>query len=224
MASTAQHGQHEQPATASTTTKSALRLKADRARALRCRTLVCVLENPTKVDNIGAVLRNIDGLGIAKVYIVSNHDLVLGRPGRRSDEAPSSALQTASAGASRWVYTRQFTTTAACLEHLRQTGFVSIVTSPHTAGRTNVALRDGDFTGYRKLAVWFGNEVAGITPEAMAQSVACLQIDMCGIAESLNLAVATGIVLHSIAEQRRAFVGAPHASRQAHGSSTDGGE
>lgn len=57
----------------------------------------------------------------------------------------------------------------------------------------------------KKLAVWFGNEARGISDTAVSHSAACVQIEMYGIVESLNLATSTGIVLYEITKQRREY-------------------
>jgi tRNA (guanosine-2'-O-)-methyltransferase len=53
------------------------------------------------------------------------------------------------------------------LTHLQKNGFISIVTSPHTKGRKNVVLHEADYTKFKKLAVWFGNEGVGISAVAL---------------------------------------------------------
>jgi len=84
-------------------------------------------------------------------------------------------------------------------------GFVSVVTSPHTKGRKNAVLHEADYTKYKKLAVWFGNEGTGISQLALERSELCVNIPMVGIIESLNLGTSSGIVLYEITKQRRAF-------------------
>ena len=44
------------------------------------------------------------------------------------------------------------------MDHLEKNGFISLVTSPHVKGLRNVVLHDHDYTPYKKLAIWFGNE------------------------------------------------------------------
>ncbi|WP_374693402.1 TrmH family RNA methyltransferase [Acidithiobacillus sp. AMEEHan] len=65
--------------------------------------------------------------------------------------------------------------------------------------------RLGEYTKYKKLAVWFGNESRGISELAVENSVFCVNIPMCGIIESLNLATSSGIVLYEITRQRRLY-------------------
>ena len=50
-----------------------------------------------------------------------------------------------------------------------------------------------------KVAVIFGNEGSGVTEEILDKVNNLLKINMTGQAESLNVAVAAGIVMHYIA-------------------------
>ena len=92
----------------------------------------------------------------------------------------------------------------ACIDHLNKNRFTSVVTSPHIKGKTNVILHEANFT-QKRLAVWFGNESRGISKLAVENSEACVQIEMFGIIESLNLGTSSGIVLYEIAKQRRKY-------------------
>ena len=175
--------------------KSSLRKRADCIKSKRCRYLLAVLENPKNVHNIGAVIRNIDALGISKLYVVGKD--IRGKKNMKW-------LKESSVGACGHTYIRTFDTTKECIEHLRMRGYSSLVTSPHTGGgKTNIPLKEGEYQKYGKLAVWFGNESRGISQEAVDGSSGCINIDMCGIVESLNLSVSTGIVLYHIASERR---------------------
>jgi len=98
-----------------------------------------------------------------------------------------------------------FPTTEACLQHLEDKGFASMATSPHQKGRDNVWLHEGDYTRFRRLAVWFGSEGRGLSDLAIARSRFCVQIPMAGIVESLNLGTCSGIVLYEVARQRREY-------------------
>ena len=44
-----------------------------------------------------------------------------------------------------------------------------------------------------------GNEADGLSRELLARADSCMRIEMFGTMDSLNVAVATGIVLHAIA-------------------------
>jgi tRNA (guanosine-2'-O-)-methyltransferase len=117
-------------------------------------------------------------------------------------------LKRTSVSASLWVFTKAFATTAECMNHLEKNNYKSLVTSPHVKGAENYSLPTIDFTPFKKLAIWFGNETKGISVEAVEKSNGCIQIPMGGIIESFNLACCTAIVLSFAAQQRRAFTDA----------------
>lgn len=182
-------------------TKSSLRQKADAAKLGRCKYLIAVLEEPSDPKNIGAVIRNVNALGVEKLYIVDSKRVI---PTSWESMRGNKTLLKTSVSGVKWSFVKKFKTTEECFDHLEKNGYTSVVTSPHIKGKTNVILQDGDFT-QDKLAVWFGNEARGISNLAVERSVACIQIEMYGIIESLNLATSTGIVLYEITKQRREY-------------------
>jgi len=177
--------------------KSSLRKRADKAKKLRSRSLIAVLEEPSNIANIGAVLRCIDSFGINKLYIISSEKY------SSYDWKGCNKLKALSASASKWVYIKHFNTTSQCLSYLAKNRVTSMVTSPHHKVDNIFPLETTDFTRYKRLAVWFGNESKGISQEAALNSIGSIKIQMCGIVESINLGVAAGTVLHWIAHQRR---------------------
>jgi tRNA (guanosine-2'-O-)-methyltransferase len=182
--------------------KPSLRAKADKIKDFRCKNLIAVIEYPTDLKNIGTIIRNVNALGVEKAYIVTDQPFV---PDDWQEMRRRGALNAISASAIKWSFVRKFNDTQSCLDHLRRKGFVSVVTSPHTKGRTNVILHEADYTRYKKLAVWFGNEGIGISRLALERSELCVNIPMFGIIESLNLGTSSGIVLYEITRQRRDF-------------------
>ncbi|MGB3590298.1 MAG: TrmH family RNA methyltransferase [Nonlabens sp.] len=114
------------------------------------------------------------------------------------------SLLKSSVSAIKWSFVKTFQSTEECIEHLEKNRYVSIATSPHIKGKSNLYLQDGDYT-QKRLAVWFGNESRGISDLAIDNCKACVQIQMAGIIESMNLATSTGIVLYEITKQRRAY-------------------
>ncbi len=183
------------------TSKSSLRAKANFAKTGRCKNLIAVLEEPKDMKNIGTVIRNINALGVEKLYVVTNSNII---PQDWEKMRTKKDLLATSVSAVKWTFVKVFKTTEECFNHLEKNGFVSVVTSPHIKGKTNVILQDGDFT-QGKLAVWFGNESRGISDLAVERSEACVQMEMYGIIESFNLATSTGITLYEITKQRRAY-------------------
>ena len=182
--------------------KPSLRAKADKIKDFRCKNLIAVIEYPSDLRNIGTIIRNVNALGVEKAYVVTDHQSV---PDDWQEMRGRRALNAISASAIKWSFVRKFHDTESCLGHLERKGFVSVVTSPHTKGRKNVILHEADYTKYKKLAVWFGNEGIGISRLALERSELCVNIPMFGIIESLNLGTSSGIVLYEITKQRREF-------------------
>ena len=181
--------------------KSRIRKKADYSKKYRCNTLVCVLENPRLINNVSAVIRNIDALGIGKLYVIDGYNIL---QSTWEQMRKNKKIMCVSSSAVKWAYVKKFKTTSECISYLTDHNYISVVTSPHLKGFTNTLLNDGTFT-QKKLAVWFGNESNGVSQEIIDKSDECIQIEMPGIIESLNLSVSTGIVLYTIAQKRRQY-------------------
>lgn len=181
--------------------KSNLRIRADRARLNRSTSLIAVLENPKTIENVGSTMRNVDAFGVQKLYVVDGHRLL---PDDWEVMRTRSSLNKISASAIKWSYVKRFATTQDCLAYLQAKRFVSVVTSPHIKGKTNVVLEDGKYT-QKRLAVWFGNESHGVSQEAIDNSEFCINIPMSGIIESINLGTCTGVVLYEVMKQRKKF-------------------
>lgn len=153
------------------------------------------------IKNIGAVIRNVNALGVEKTYVVDPRHAL---PDDWQEMRHRKSLFETSVSAIRWSFVKRFDSTEACLQHLQKNRYVSMVTSPHAKGRRNLVLHEADYT-HPKLAVWFGNESRGISDLAVAHSECCISIPMFGIIESLNLGTTTGIVLYEVTKQRREY-------------------
>lgn len=182
--------------------KKSVRKRADEIKPFRCKNLIAVLENPTDVRNIGTVIRNVNALGVEKVYVVDPRQSL---PDDWQDLRDQKSVSKTSVSAVKWTFVKRFDSTEACFAHLEKNKYKSIVTSPHVKGKTSIFLHEGDYTAHHKLAVWFGSEAAGISALAVERSEMCVSIPMFGMIESLNLATSSGIVLYEVAKQRREY-------------------
>jgi tRNA (guanosine-2'-O-)-methyltransferase len=185
-----------------TKSKRPARKRADEIKPFRCKNLIAVLENATDVINIGTVIRNVNALGVEKLYVVDpRHSL----PDDWQDLRDRRSVSKTSVSAVKWTFVKRFNSTDECFDRLEAKGFKSIVTSPHVKGKTSIFLHEGDYTVHAKLAVWFGNEGTGISNRAVERSEMCVSIPMFGMIESLNLGTCSGIVLYEVAKQRREY-------------------
>jgi len=86
--------------------KSSLRVRADQAKQLRCRTLICVLENPSNVNNLATIMRNIDALGVSRLYVISNDDKIV----CPSNKVIRRLINPLSSSAYKWIFILSITT------------------------------------------------------------------------------------------------------------------
>jgi tRNA (guanosine-2'-O-)-methyltransferase len=182
--------------------RKSVRRRANEIKQFRCKNLIAVLENPTDVKNIGTVIRNVNALGVEKVYIVDPRRSL---PDDWQDLRTRRSVSKISVSAVKWTFVRRFDSTDECFDHLERKAFKSIVTSPHVKGKASIFLHEGDYTTHSKLAVWFGSEATGISNLAVEKSEMCVCIPMFGMIESLNLGTSSGIVLYEVAKQRREY-------------------
>ena len=182
--------------------KPTVRKRAEEIKPFRCKHLIAVIENPTDVKNIGTVIRNVNALGVEKVYVVDPRGSL---PDDWQDLRERKSVSKTSVSAVKWTFVKRFDSTDDCFDHLEKKGFKSIVTSPHVKGKRCIFLHEGDFTKHSKLAVWFGSEAVGISDRAVERSEMCVSIPMFGMIESLNLGTSSGIVLYEVARQRREY-------------------
>jgi len=182
--------------------KKSVRKRANEIKNFRCKNLIAVLENPTDIKNIGTVIRNVNALGVEKVYVVDPRQSLPSDWQKLREEKSISKI---SVSAVKWTFVKRFDSTEECFDYLEKNRFKSIVTSPHVKGKKSIFLHEGDYTAHAKLAVWFGSESMGISDLAVERSEMCVSIPMFGMIESLNLGTSSGIVLYEVAKQRREY-------------------
>ena len=182
--------------------KPTVRARANAIKPFICKNLIAVIEDPKDIINIGTVIRNVNALGVEKVYVVDPHKKL---PDDWQEMRERKSLSGTSVSAVKWSFVKRFDSTDDCFDHLEKKNFHSVVTSPHVKGKTNIWLHEGDYTEHTKLAVWFGSESRGISDCAVERSEACVAIPMFGMIESLNLGTSSGIVLYEVAKQRREY-------------------
>lgn len=145
-----------------------------------------VLDGVTDPHNLGACLRTADGAGV---------DCVIAPRDRAAGLTPTA--RKVAAGAAETVPFAQVTNLVRCLESLKQAG-VWVV---GTAGEATDDLYSVDFTG--SLAVVMGAEGDGMRRLTRETCDRLVKLPMLGGVESLNVSVATGVVLYEAVRQRR---------------------
>ena len=154
---------------------------------------VCmVLENIRSLYNVGSMFRTADGARLEKLYLAG----YTGYPPRK--EIEKSAL-----GSTESVPWERRTDTAALLGRLREQGY-HIMALEHTSGSVPYTGADYSFP----LCLVLGNEVEGVTDGTLSLCDSAVEIPMYGIKESLNVAVACGIIAyHAVARWKMCGTG-----------------
>jgi tRNA (guanosine-2'-O-)-methyltransferase len=151
--------------------------------------LTVVLENVHDPHNVSAVLRSCDAVGVLRAHAVYT-----------VEEPPERAYaRTTSASAAKWVEVTRHDSIAACYEALRGQGF-TILAAALTPNASS--LYELDLT--RPVALVAGNEMRGLSAEAVALADGAVAVPMMGMVESLNVSVACEVMLYEALRQRLA--------------------
>jgi 23S rRNA (guanosine2251-2'-O)-methyltransferase len=151
--------------------------------------LLLVLDRVTDVRNFGAIARNAECMGVDAIVI----------PSRGAAQINADALKT-SAGALNLIPVCRETNLKDTLHFLKQSGIrVVACTEKADDNLTDTAV---DLTG--PVAVLMGSEEDGISPEYLKRADVRVKIPMVGQVQSLNVSVASGIILYEALRQRKA--------------------
>ena len=160
------------------------RLRA--ALDLRQPDLTVLMDRVHKPHNLSAILRSCDAVGVLEAHAV---------PPEGGLELPAAS----SAGSSKWVGVRRHRDAAAAVRALHETGFRLFAAHP-TAGARD--FRDADYTAPTAFLV--GAELHGLGDEALRLADEAVLIPMAGLVRSLNVSVATALLLFEAFRQRQA--------------------
>ena len=150
--------------------------------------LTVVLDNVHDPHNVSAVLRTCDAVGLLAAHVIYT-----------VEEPPVGAFaRTTSASAAKWVETRRHASVDACYAALRADGFTILATA---VGEESTDLYAVDFRP--PVALVFGNEMRGVSDDALDAADGRIAIPMMGMVQSLNVSVACAVVLYEALRQRR---------------------
>ncbi len=147
--------------------------------------LVLILDRVTDVRNFGAIARGAECAGVDFIII----------PSRGSAQITGDAIKT-SAGALHRIKVCREDNLKTTLEYLKESGLQ--IVSCHE--KTENLIYDADFT--KPSAIIMGSEENGISNEYLKRSDMQVKIPMAGKIASLNVSVASGIVLFEAVKQR----------------------
>jgi len=146
--------------------------------------LVLILDEITDPHNYGAILRCCDQFGV---------DLVLGRNRRSAKDSP--VIAQTSAGAVSWVPQTETPNLVRATEDLKEAGFWI-----YGADMGGEPVYSKDLSG--RVALVMGSEGGGISRLLRERCDGMVGIPSAGRIDSLNVSVATGVLLYEVQRQR----------------------
>ncbi len=147
------------------------------------------LENIYQPHNASAVLRSCDCFGIQDIHIIENENKYTFNPD-------------VSLGSEKWLSLKRYNDGGKsldnCIDSLKQQGYAIAVTSLHKTSHTieEVPIKN-------KLALFFGTEMRGATPELESKAEMFVKIPMMGFTESFNISVAAALSMYALSSRLR---------------------
>ncbi len=177
------------------------RRRIEQVVAQRTRSLAVVLEDLEDPHNIAAVLRSCEAFGIQEVHAITRHYAFHPNP-------------KITQGAEKWLDLSLYREPQRCLSLLKQRGYLLAATH-----LSEDAVSLFDLPVDRPVALVFGTEKVGVSPETLAACDLRFKIPMLGFSQSFNISVATAICLSHLVFKRLERLGKtgdlPEAEQQA---------
>lgn len=143
--------------------------------------IIIVLDDIRSLHNIGSVFRTADAFLVEKIYLCG----ITAVP-------PNKEIHKTALGATDTVDWEHNTDVLIVIENLK-TENVSVLAIEQV--ESAIFLQDFKMEKDKKYALVFGNEVFGVSQEAVALCDGCIEIPQLGTKHSLNIAVSAGIVV-----------------------------
>lgn len=164
--------------------------------------LTVLMERVNKPHNFSAILRNCDAVGVLEAHAVLPE---------KAAEGNMDLHHHVSGGTAKWLRVAVHETVEEAVNVLHDQGLTVLAAHPSPRARD---YRDVDYT--RPVALMVGAELDGISGEGLALADEAVFIPMAGMVRSLNVSVATALLLFEAYRQRSraGFYDAPRLDPQ----------
>ncbi len=143
--------------------------------------ITVILDNVRSMHNVGSVFRTADAFLIEHIILCGY-----------TPKPPHRDIQKTALGATETVHWTYQENTIAALSALKSNGYTIIGVEQAEGSQM---LQNFTISPNQKIALIFGNEVDGVSDEALELCSQCIEIPQSGSKHSLNISVAAGIVL-----------------------------
>ena len=143
--------------------------------------IAVVLDNVRSMHNVGSLFRTADGFAVEQVCLCGI-----------TSQPPHREIEKTALGATQSVTWQYFKETVDAVQQLRAEGYkiMAIEQAEQSIMLNEFIPMEGE-----KYALFFGNEVNGVSDDVMQLIDACIEIPQFGTKHSFNIVVSAGIVL-----------------------------
>ncbi|TWI02256.1 SpoU rRNA methylase family protein [Flavobacterium tiangeerense] len=149
--------------------------------------LILVLDDIRSLHNIGSVFRTADAFLIEKIYLCG----ITATP-------PNKEIHKTALGATDTVAWEHYDRVLEVIEKLNKENVITLAIEQVEHA---VFLQNFEVEKDKKYALVFGNEVHGVSQEAVGLCTGCIEIPQLGTKHSLNISVSAGIVVWDLFKQ-----------------------
>jgi tRNA G18 (ribose-2'-O)-methylase SpoU len=143
--------------------------------------IIIILDDIRSLHNIGSVFRTADAFLIEKIILCG----ITATP-------PNKEINKTALGATETVAWEHCANVLEVIENLKKEN-VTVLAVEQVENA--VLLQNFEVEKHKKYALVFGNEVFGVSQEAVAMCDSCIEIPQLGTKHSLNISVSAGIVV-----------------------------
>lgn len=154
--------------------------------------MIVVLHDIRSSHNVGSVFRTSDAAGCTRLYLCGITPTPLDRFGRAQPDIEKVAL-----GAEQWLPWKYVQSCPRLLDRLKKQGYTILALEQSEQSVPYTAIRVSKKQLERTVLV-IGNEVQGLSRAILNRADHIIEIPMLGRKESLNAAVAFGIVVFAL--------------------------
>lgn len=151
--------------------------------------VIVILDDIRSMHNVGSAFRTCDAFRVSALYLCGY-----------TPRPPHRDIHKTALGATDTVSWEYFNTTIDAVNAAKEAGYkiIAIEQAHNSTMLDNYKVIAGE-----KIALVFGNEVGGVSEEAMKMADECIEIPQWGSKHSLNISVSLGVVLWEMVRGRK---------------------
>ncbi|MGH2644622.1 MAG: RNA methyltransferase, partial [Chitinophagaceae bacterium] len=146
--------------------------------------LVLLLENIRSMHNVGSVFRTADAFLLEGIFLCGY-----------TPTPPHRDIHKTALGATETVQWKYFKDIVEAIKELRKSDYKILAVEQAVE---SISLRDFIPPAHHPLCLIFGNEVSGISENALSLCDGCIEIPQYGMKHSLNISVSAGMVVWEV--------------------------